>query len=187
MESCIKFKTMIMTELKNKWISTFMLLLVITAAFTSCKKDDTVVQNADYVGKWNSDVSASTTQGDHKDILTLTKNTFEDIIQTKVSSGAYVNSIIVRGTMTVTNNVMNVHVSEIGVSDINSQTNEFTGNVTTYKEGSLLYGLILDQVGQEADFQSDYTVSSDKLTLKTDMNKDGDFLDTNETTTYTRQ
>lgn len=176
-----------MAELKNKWIRTFMVLLVITAAFTSCKKDDNPEQNADYVGKWNSDVITSDTEGDHKENLTLTKNTFEDIIQTKVTSGAWVNSIIVKGTMTVTNNVMNVHISEIGISEIDDQSGEFTGNVTTYNEGSLLYGLIMDQVGQDADFQSEYTVSSSKLTLKTDMNNDGDFSDANETTMYTRQ
>ena len=178
---------MIMKELKNKWVSTLMFLLVLSAAFTSCKKDETTVPEADYVGKWTSDAIASDTQGDHKDNLTLTKNTFEDVIQTKVSSGTYVNSIIVKGTMTVTNNTMNVHVSEIGISDINDQSGEFTGNVTTYKEGSLFYGLIMDQVGQDADFQSEYAVSSNKLTLKTDMNNDGDFLDSNETTTYSRQ
>ncbi|HLN75118.1 MAG: hypothetical protein ACM3O8_02645 [Methylococcaceae bacterium] len=176
-----------MTELKNKWIRTLMFLLVTTAVFTSCNKDENTVQNADYVGKWSSDVITSDTQGDSKHNLTLTKNTFEDIIQTKVSSGAWVNSFIVKGTMTVTNNVMNVHVSEIGVSEINDQTKEFTGNITTYKEGSLLYGLILDQTGKKADFQSEYTVISNKLTLKSDLNKDGDFLDANETTTYNRQ
>ncbi|MGE5395250.1 MAG: hypothetical protein ACM3P1_10930 [Candidatus Saccharibacteria bacterium] len=176
-----------MKELKNKWISTLLFLLVITATFTSCKKDETTVQDADYIGKWSSDVIPSSGQGDQKHNLTLTKNTFEDVIQTKVSSGAWVNSIIVKGTMTVTSNKMNVHVAEIGISEINDQTKEFTGNVTTYKEGSLFYGLIMDQVGRKPDFQAEYTVSSNTLTLKTDMNNDGDFLDANETTTYNRQ
>lgn len=176
-----------MKQLKNKWISAFMVLLVITAAFTSCKKDENTVQSADYVGKWNSDVITSDSEPDSKHNLTLTKNTFEDMVLTKVSSGEFVNSIIVKGSMTATNNVMNVHVSEIGVSEINDQTKEPTGNVTSYKEGSLLYGLILDQSGRKADFQSEYTVNNNKLTLKTDINKDGDFLDANETTTYNRQ
>lgn len=177
---------MIMIELKNKWIGTFIILLVTTAAFTACTKDENVAQNADYEGKWSSDVITSDTQGDSKHNLTLTKNTFEDIIQTQVSSGAWVNSIILRGTMTATNNVMNVHVGEVGVSDTNDQS-EFTGNVTTYKEGTLFYGLIIDKVGKDADFQSEYTVSSNKLILKTDLNSDGDYTDVNETTNYTRQ
>lgn len=178
---------MSMKELKSKWISTLMLLLVITAAFTSCKKDETTEQNADYVGKWSSDVISIAGEGDQKHNLTLTKNTYEDVIQTKVSSGAWVNSIVLKGSMTVANNKMNCHVSEIGISEINEQTNEFTGNVTTYQEGSLLYGLIMDQAGQESDFQAEYTVSSNKLTLKTDLNNDGDSADANETITYNRQ
>lgn len=176
-----------MKELKNKWISTLMLLLVITASFTSCKNDDDPVQNADYVGKWSSDVISASGEADQKHNLTLTKNTYEDIILTKVSSGAWVNSIILKGTMTVSNNVMTCHVSEIGISEINEQTHEFTGNVTTYQEGSLLYGLIMDQAGRESDFQAEYAVSSNKLTLKTDLNNDGDSVDANETITYTRQ
>jgi hypothetical protein len=177
-----------MIELKHKWLRALMVLLVLTATFSSCKKDDNSNdQNADYVGKWSSDVITSDTQGDYKDNLTLTKNTFEDIIQTKVTSGAWVNSIIVKGTMTVTNNIMNVHVSEIGISAIDDQSGEFTGEITTYKEGSLLYGVIMDQVDQDSDFQSEYSINNNKLTLKTDVNNDGDFSDANETTTYTRQ
>lgn len=178
---------MIMKELKNKWINAFMFLLVITAAFSSCSKDEDVSQNDDYVGKWSSEVIISDSEPDSKHNLTLTKNTFEDVIQTKVSSGAWVNSIVLKGTMTVTNNVMNCHVSDIGVSEMNEQTNEFTGNVTTYNESTMLYGFIMERAGRESDFQAEYTVSSNKLTLKTDLNTDGDFLDANETTIYNRQ
>lgn len=180
-----------MKELKDKWTRAIMVFLVITAVFsTSCNNDDDEddeTQTASYVGKWSSDIIVSDEDGDYKDNLTLTKNTFEDLIQTQTSANNWVNSIMVKGSMTVNGNVMNVHVSEIGISEIDETTGDFTGNITTYKEGSLFYGIIMDEVGQDSDFQSEYAVNGNKLTLKTDMNDDGDFNDINETTVYTRQ
>lgn len=178
-----------MKELKDKWTRALMVLLVITAVFsTSCNKDDDdETQNADYVGKWSSDIIISDEDGDYKDNLTLTKNTFEDVIQMQNSNNNWVNSVIVKGTMTVSGNKMNVHVSEIGISEIDETTGDFTGNITTYQEGSLFYGIIMDQVGQDPDFQSEYSVNDNKMTLKTDMNNDGDFSDANESILYTRQ
>jgi hypothetical protein len=179
---------MIMTELKNKWISTFILLLVLTAAFTSCKKDNNnEVQNADYVGTWSSGSDdSSTSQNGNIQILTLTKNNFDAMVKTKNNQGQWVNSFALKGTMTVNGNKMNVHISQFG-SSINPLTGEQTNTVTYFNEGSLIFETLMSSSGYKKDFQSEYSVVGNKLTLKTDMNDDGDYTDANETTTYTRQ
>lgn len=181
---------MIMKELTNKWVRTLMVLLTITAVLSqSCKKDDdNNDKKADYVGKWTSEETVTSEEGSesYKDIMTLTRTTFEDIIQTPDSEDEWVDSFVLKGTISAHGNVLDVHVSEIGVSDIDPVTGEFTGSMTTYKEGSLLFEAIIAESGQEKDFQSEYSIEGNTMTLKTDTNDDGDYNDENETTIYTR-
>lgn len=178
---------MIMKELKNKWIRVFMFLFAITAAFASCTKDENVAENADYVGKWSSEVTdPSLNQGDYIQVLTLTKNSFDAMVQTKNNQGQWVNTFALKGNMTVNGNKMNIHISEFGTS-INPITRENTNTITYYKEGSLLFDPIMASSGREKDYQSEYVVSGNTLTLKTDLNNDNDYTDPEETMVYTRQ
>jgi hypothetical protein len=57
----------------------------------------------------------------------------------------------------------------------------------SYKEGSAEFEAILSQSEQSKTFESEYSVSGDKFTLKTDNNDDGDYLDGDEVTVYTKQ
>lgn len=179
---------MIMTQLKNKGIRALMVLLVLTAAFTSCKKDNKdEEQNADYVGTWSSGSDdSSTSQNGNIQILTLTKNNFDAMVKTKNDQGQWVNSFALKGTMTVNGNKMNVHISQFG-SSINPLTREQTNTMTYYNEGSLIFETLMASSGREKDFQSEYSVSGNKLTLKTDMNNDGNYSDADESMVYTRQ
>lgn len=178
-----------MKELTSKWIRTLVVLLTITAVLgTSCKKDDDDDEKADYVGKWTSEETITSEEGTelYKDIMTLTRTTFEDIIQTTDSEDGWVDSFFIKGTISANGNIIDVHVSEVGVSEIDPVSGEFTGNMTTYKEGSLLFEAIIAESGQDKDFQSEYSIEGNKMTLKTDTNDDGDYNDENETTVYTR-
>lgn len=178
-----------MKELTNKWIKSLMFLLMISALLsTSCKKDDEDDEKADYVGKWTSEETITSEEGtnSYKDIMTLTRTTFEDIIMTPDSEDEWVDSFILKGTISANGNVMDVHVTEISVSDIDPDSGEFTGRMTTYKEGSLLFEAIIAESGQDKDFQSEYSIEGNQMTLKTDTNDDGDYNDPNETTLYTR-
>lgn len=179
-----------MKDLKNKWISAFMVLLMATAVFsTSCDKDDDDDNggNADYVGKWTSEVIEGTEEGDedYKYILDLTKTTFEHNIQSSVSNSEWVNILMLKGTITANGQIMDVHISEIG-SPIDITTGEMTSTMKTYKEGTLFFEALLMQSEQKKDFESEYSISGNKLTLKTDNNDDGDYTDINETMVYTR-
>ena len=177
-----------MKQITNNFIRGLMVLLVITTTFnSSCKKDDDKDQSADYVGKWSSDIiDASAEFEENKNLLTLTVNSFDNVIQTKNSAGTWINSIQIKGSMTVNGNKMNIHVSEIGMSDIDENTGDFTGNMESYKEGSLFFAIIMSQINKDVDFQSEYAVEGNKLTLKTHTNDDDDYDDANESIVYTR-
>ena len=49
------------------------------------------------------------------------------------------------------------------------------------------FSSLLSQSGMEKTFKSEYSISANNLTLKTDINKDGDYNDENEVTIYTKQ
>jgi hypothetical protein len=90
------------------------------------------------------------------------------------------------GTISVSGNIMNFKITEIGVSsvDFNSMP---TGTIVTYKEGSGQYNKLFDQLGQPKSFNSEYVVIGNKMTIKTDNNHDGDCTDANETSVYIKQ
>lgn len=178
---------MIMRELKNSWIRAFMFLFAIATTFTSCTKDEDVTQDADYVGKWSSEVTdPSAEQGDYIQVLTLTKNSFDAMVKTQNDQRQWVNSFALKGNMTVNGNKMNIHISEFGTS-INILTGENSNTITYYKEGSLPFETFMASSGREKDYQSEYTVTGNILTLKTDINDDKDYNDTDEIMVYTRQ
>lgn len=181
-----------MKELTNKWIRALLVLLVATAVFsTSCtnddEEDDGEIQS--YEGKWtsNTNIFSDETSGVYKDIMTLTGRTFEDRIQTPATDAAdkWEDSLVLKGTILASGNTMDVHVSEIGIS-VDPISGEPTGNITYFKEGSLVFGAIINKSGQNQDFKLEYSVSGDILTLKYDKNGDGDFSDVNESVEYTR-
>src|SRR5665648_56411 len=80
-----------------------------------------------------------------------------------------------------------VTISEIGISSLNAITGLPTGTIIGYKEGSVEFESILSQTEQSQTFESEYSISGSELTLKTDNNYDGDYLDEDEVTVYTKQ
>jgi hypothetical protein len=161
-------------------ISVFILLL-------SCDKGDDV--NPDYVGTWSA-FEVVTEDGitlNIKDIMTFTKEGFSDLGQIYYASASkYIDFIKMNGTISVSGNIMNVKITEIGVSLID-MTGMPTGTIVTYKEGSSQYDKLLVQTGQPKSFKSEYVVLGNKMTIKTDSNNDGDYTDAYETTVYIKQ
>lgn len=182
-----------MKELTNKWTRALLVLLVATAVFsTSCANDDEEDDDGEiqsYEGKWasNANMFSDETSGEYKDIMTLTGKTFEDRIQTPATDAAdkWEDSLVLKGTILASGSTMDVHVSEIGIS-VDPISGEPTGNITYFKEGSLVFGAIMDKSEQNQDFKLEYNVSGDILTLKYDKNGDGDFSDVSESVEYTR-
>ena len=178
-----------MSNLKSKWLSkSFLLISVFVILFSSCKKNDEV--NPDYVGTWSA-IETMTESGvsmQYKDIITFSKGGFNDLGQLyDASTSKYIDYVKLNGTISVSGTTMNVKITEIGVSSFDMISGKPTGTIVTYKEGSSQYESLFTTTGQPKSFKSEYSVSGNKMTIKTDNNNDGDYTDANETTIYTKQ
>lgn len=164
------------------------LLSILVIVSSSCKKDDEVTP--DYVGTWIAIESIPTTTGFTaiRDVMTFTENKVTDLIQfPEGSADKWIDYMNMKGLVSVSGNMMNVSIAEIGISSLNAITGMPTGTIISYKDGSVEFETILSQSEQSKTFKSEYSVSGDKLTLKTDNNNDGDYLDGDEVTVYTKQ
>jgi hypothetical protein len=166
-----------------------LLLSLFIVVFSSCSKKDNE-PNPDYVGTWVA-LQTITQDGEtmqFKDIMTFTKDGFNDRGQVyDVSTSKYIDYVKLNGTMTISGAVMNISITEIGVSSVDPISGAPTGIIVMYKEGTSQYDLIFSQTGQPKTFISEFSVDGPILTLKTDNNDDGDYTDINETTFYTKQ
>jgi hypothetical protein len=165
-----------------------LLLSLIIVLFSSCKKDNEPIP--DYVGTWMA-LQTITQDGmsiQFKDLMTFTKDSFSDLGQVyDVTTSKFVDYVKLNGTMTISGALMNINITEIGVSSFDPISGAPTGIISMYKEGTSQYDLIFTQTGQPKTFKSEFSVAGTILTLKTDNNNDGDFTDINETTLYTKQ
>ena len=161
-------------------------LTVLVTFSSSCKKDDKV--NADYVGTWIAVNPISTEFGSTslKEIMTLTETTFTDLMQILIPGNNWVEYVNMKGSISVNGNLIDVTIAEVGTAfDMN--TGLPTGVIKTYKTGSPEFDTLLSKAGRSKTFKLEYSVSGKELTLKSDNNGDGDYLDANETKVYTKQ
>jgi len=173
-----------MRNLKIK--SLFVLGIMLTAliiSISSCSKDN--ANSPDYIGTWIASTSMDGT--DAKETLTFTSNSVTNLYQIKdASTNAWVDYMKMKGSISVNKQLMTVTLTEIGLA-FDITTGEPTATMTTYKAGSPLFDMIISESGQSITIQSEYSVSGKILTLKTDDNGDGDYLDEGESVTYTKQ
>lgn len=178
-----------MKNLKFREMFRLALVLTVLAVFcSSCEKDDEVV--SDYVGTWIAEVSIPTASGftSFRDVMTFSENSVIDLMQIPGGSAdKWIDYMNLKGSITVSENMITVTITELGISSVDAITRMPTGTIISYKEGSVEFEAILSQSEQSKTFQSEYSVSGDKLTLKTDNNDDGDYLDGDEVTVYTKQ
>jgi len=165
------------------------IVLTVLAVFcSSCEQDDEVP--SDYVGTWIAEISIPTASGftSIRDVMTFTEDGVIDLLQFPGgSTDKWIDYMNLKGSISVNENMMTVTIAEIGISSVNAVTGLPTGTIISYKEGSAEFEAILSQSEQSKTFDSEYSVSGDKLTLKTDNNDDGDYLDEEEVTVYTKQ
>ena len=184
-----------MNYLKPKVLCTLLVFLsVITLSFTSCSKDDSVTPN--YYGSWNQSftqtynnpVNNQVISSQYKETLTFSKTGFIAFVQFyNPSSKVWIDESKESGTFTVTNNTMNFKVTAIGVSTSNVQTGYPTGTITMNQEGSAEFASYYAASGTPTTFSYVYSVSDNKLSLMQDLNGDGVYTGTNETSVFTKQ
>lgn len=172
--------------LKNSYLLIAAFVSIVLLA--SCSNDDD--NNPEYAGTWVTTFT-STEDGNSiqiKDVMTLTQSGFSDLYQVyNPTTSKYTDYIKLSGSLAVSGSTMTVKATEIGVSSFDLTTGYPTGTITSYKEGSSQFESLFTLTGQAKTFKSEYSISGNKLTLKTDNNNDGDYTDANETTVYTRE
>jgi len=153
----------------------------------SCKEDETVLP--DYAGTWAAVESVPTENGSMqvKDIMTLTETSFSDIHQIQVATDKWTDMVGMKGSLSVYGDIMSVTITEIGVTSLSGVTGLPTGVITSYKKGSSEFDALLSANEQPKTFESKYTISGKNMTLQTDHNGDGDYLDKLETSVYVKQ
>lgn len=163
----------------------FIVLLAVT--ISSCKKNDPA---PDYVGTWYATGSAQledSTTVEMKEVMKLNDGSFSNVIQVKnPSTNAYLDYLGTKGTMTVNGKKMSVTVTEAGVSTFDVSGIP-TGTIHYYKSNETGFTTLLAFLEMPSSFQSEYEISGNQLTLKTDYNADSDYNDDGEVTVYTRQ
>lgn len=154
---------------------------------SSCDDEEPV--RPDYVGTWETVESVPMEEGyvQVKDIMTFNETSYTNTAQMELSAGKWVDFASMKGTMTVSGEFMNVIVTEIGITSLNMITGLPTGVITTYKKGTAEYDSLFVRLGEPKSFESKFSVASNKLTLQTDKNDDGDYLDELETSVYTKR
>jgi len=171
----------------KRLIKPVILFSIFAVLFFSCKKEDVT---PDCVGTWSTfdTDTESGTKIQLKDIMTISESSFTDLTQFYFSDGGgqWVDSKKTNGTFSITDNVMNLKVNEIGVSTLNQQTGIPTGVIVTYKEGSVEFDSLLTLIGQPVSFSSEFSVSGKRMIIKTDLNNDSDYVDKHETIVYTK-
>jgi hypothetical protein len=171
-----------------KWLNkSGLLIFTFVILFSSCRKDTV---NPDYVGKWSA-IEIFTENGvsiQYKDIMTFSTGGFNDLGQLyDASTSKFIDYIELNGTISVSGTTMSVMITEIGFSSFDMISGKPTGTIVSYKEGSSQFESLITQSGQPKSFTSEYSVSGNEMTIKTDNNNDGDYTDLNETIVYTKQ
>lgn len=177
-----------MEKLKTRRVLTLgIMLIALFALVSSCSKDDEIA--ADYIGTWVTyttiDDGLEPDGREAKVTMTFTANSFNNLFQVKdATTGNWVDYFAMKGSLSVTNQLITGTTTEIGLG-IDLITGEPTGTMTFYKAGSPYFDLYMED--SDVTFNFEYSVSGNTLTLKTDDNNDGDYLDEGETETLTRQ
>jgi hypothetical protein len=118
-----------------------MVLTVLVVFCSSCKKDDEVV--LDYVGTWVAEVSVPTASGytSFRDVMTFSENVVTDLIQVPGGSAdKWIDYMNLKGSISVSGNMMTVTIAEIGISSVDPVTGRSTGTIKNYSVGMTLIG-----------------------------------------------
>jgi hypothetical protein len=161
---------------------------ILSLTFYACDKDDDDKDPA-YVGVWSrtETIYIDTLTLDFKDVLTLTKNTFTDIGKVQnPDTDEWIDLMGMKGTLSASGNNLDVSLTEIGLSDFDTEGIP-TGDIVYYNTQDEEFDALLYELDQEGNFDAAYSVAGNQLTIKIDDNNDGDVLDDGETQVFTKE
>ncbi|MBC8004363.1 MAG: hypothetical protein H7X84_02725 [Verrucomicrobia bacterium] len=171
----------------RRWCRAAVVMAVVVSFNSSCSEDEVILP--DYAGSWEAVASVQGASGytQIKDIMTFTETGFTSLSQVEQPVSKWTDFASMEGTMEVHGDIMSIMVTEIGISSISGINGQPTGIITSYKKGTAEYDALFAKLGESKNFESKFTVSGTKLTLQTDKNNDGDYLDDLETIVYTKK
>ncbi|HLO58459.1 MAG TPA: hypothetical protein VK179_06940 [Bacteroidales bacterium] len=159
-------------------------------SFNSCKKDDDNNNNDPaYVGTWSrtDTIPVDTFALQVKDLLTFTKTTVTNMGQIyNPDTDEWLDLMGMKGTFTASGKTLDITVDQVGISDFDTLGIP-SGNIQYFTKDDAEFNLVLNELDQKENFQAEYNVSGNKLTMKVDDNDDGDFTDDGETQVYTKE
>ena len=155
-------------------------LLLVSLVFTNCEEE---AKTPDYVGTW--EYTETDTSGATATMTLILTETTVDMTMVLTSEGISITMGTMKGDLSVDGNKMTITVTEIGVPDIDWETFEFKG-IITVKPGDEGWDEAVAESGGET-WTAEWSVSGDKLTVKSDDNNDGDYEDEDETMVFTKK
>jgi hypothetical protein len=177
------------TSLFLNYANVFMLASAALVFVTSCEKDDKDDKDPAFIGKWSrvETIPVEDFTIEVKEMVTFTASSFTHMGQVKnPETNVWIDLMGLKANISVDKNKMDVTVKEVGLSELDFEGMP-TGDITYYSDEELEFEAILAEVEIEQTFNAEYSVSGDKLTLKSDDNSDGDFTDEGESEVYTRE
>lgn len=156
---------------------------------TSCKKED---QAPPYIGNW---VNISSFYSNNqliqtKDIITFGRDNISEKIQWKnPQTDKWVDYLGIKGSMESVSEDFKITIQQAGVSAVDPQTDEPTGNIKYFGDTESGFSNVLNEFGIPVNYRIQISVAdgNKEITLKKDITGDGDFLDEGEVKTYIRQ
>jgi len=158
-----------------------LIAVIIILFFPACNK---FKNDPQFIGTWQfteqitaDDIVYSTTR-----TLTLAKSSWEETYIIKRQNSADISAIIgTRGTLGMSHTSLVFYLKELGTC-VPDEMDKCTDQISWHGEGSAYWNLNI-QYFQKA-VPAEYEVNDNALTLKRDLNNDGDFSDTGEDVTF---
>lgn len=162
-----------------KNIFRYLIIASVILGINACEESEE--SSYPFVGDWTNtrEVDGKT----FKENLTLTENSFDELVKFKLLPMIYIDVLGAKGGLTSTANTLILNVETVGVAEM-EETGSF-GQMQWYTIESEEFAVIADSIGG-AIITCEYEVIDNKLTLKKDLDGDGIYSE-EETNIYTRK
>ena len=157
--------------------------IILVILISSCSNDKKIIPG--YIGNWTS-AHSETVDGtivNLKSTLTLSEGKYNENVQIVAGQGVYVDFMKFFCDMAVDGDKMDITITRMGIIEvINDQP---TGKMLYYDQNDPELEDLLSSSGISNPFTVQYSVVDNTLTIRSDVNKDGQ-INSSEITNYTR-
>ena len=161
----------------------FSIVIILAMLISSCSNDKETIP--DYIGTWTT-TQSETVDGtivNLKSTLTLSEGKYNDNIQVVAAPEVFMDLMKLFCDMTADDNQMHITIKRFGIIEvINDQP---TGKMLYYDQNDPELEDLLSSSGISNPFTVQYSVVDNTLTIRSDVNKDGQ-INSSEITNYTR-